>query len=363
MSMNTAFAARVARWQRLFGRRDLPWQGGRDPYPIWLAEIMLQQTQVVTARSYFARFKARFPDVRSLAAASLDEVLTLWAGLGYYARARNLHACARKVATELDGCFPTTAVGLAELPGIGRSTAAAIAAFAYGERVAILDGNVKRVLCRHFAIKGVPVGQVEKTLWTLAESLLPATADMAGYTQGLMDLGAMLCVRKNPRCVDCPLMESCLARQQGRVEELPTPRARPPKPRRAAVFLLITDGERILLQRRPPVGVWGGLLCPPEGLEWLSQRGLADCALQDLPPREHVFTHFRLEIRPLLCRVETMPVFADEPGLACLSLQAASSSGVPAPVMRLIGELTGVMAGDFSVEGTAAIKHPADAGQ
>jgi A/G-specific adenine glycosylase len=359
--MSAAFAARVVRWQRLCGRRDLPWQGEGDPYPIWLSEIMLQQTQVATVRGYFARFRARFPDVRALAAASLDDVLALWAGLGYYARARNLHACARMVATELGGRFPATAAGLAELPGIGRSTAAAIAAFAYGERAAILDGNVKRVLCRHFAIAGAPVGQVEKDLWALAEFLLPVAADMAGYTQGLMDLGAMLCVRKNPHCADCPLMESCLARRQGRVEELPTPRARPPKPRRATVFLLITDGERILLRRRPPVGVWGGLFCPPEGLEWLSQLGLADCVLQDLPPREHVFTHFRLEIRPILCRVKAMPVFAGGLGLECLSLQAASRSGVPAPVMSLLGELVGSLAGDSPGRGTAATKLPVDA--
>ncbi|MDR1890258.1 MAG: A/G-specific adenine glycosylase [Zoogloeaceae bacterium] len=339
--MKTAFASRIVRWQRLYGRHDLPWQAGCDPYPLWLSEIMLQQTQVTTALGYFSRFMARFPDVRSLAAASLDEVLSLWAGLGYYARARNLHASARKVATELGGRFPETAAGLVELPGIGRSTAAAIAVFAYGERAAILDGNVKRVLCRYFAIEGVPTGQREKDLWTLAESLLPTAADMRAYTQGLMDLGATRCVRKNPRCADCPLAEDCLARQQGRVETLPTPRARTEKPRRSAIFLLITDGEHILLQRRPPVGVWGGLFCLPEGLALLRQFGLSDCVCRDLPPREHVFTHFRLEIRPVLCRIAKMPVFAGESGLECLSLQEAARAGIPAPVARLLGELEG----------------------
>jgi A/G-specific adenine glycosylase len=334
--MDAAFSSRVVRWQRRCGRHDLPWQQGRDPYPVWLSEIMLQQTQVTTVLGYFSRFMARFPDVQALAAASLDEVLALWAGLGYYARARNLHACARKVVGELGGRFPSSAAGLVELPGIGRSTAAAIAAFAYGERAAILDGNVKRVLCRHFAISGVPVGQVEKDLWLLAESLLPASADMSAYTQGLMDFGATLCVRKNPRCAECPLAESCLAWQQGRVDVLPTPRARAEKPRRSAVFLLITDGKYILLQRRPPVGIWGGLFCLPEGMDLLQS---LDCEHQTLPPREHVFTHFRLEIQPVLCRVERMPVFVAESGLECLSLRAAAQAGVPAPVAKLLGEL------------------------
>ena len=331
--MTTDFATRLVRWQRLHGRHDLPWQNGRNPYPVWLSEIMLQQTQVTTVLGYFLRFMARFPDVQALAAASLDEVLALWAGLGYYARARNLHACARKVATELGGHFPATAASLAELPGIGRSTAAAIAAFAYGERAAILDGNVKRVLCRHFAIAGIPVGQVEKDLWRLAESLLPAAADMPAYTQGLMDLGATLCGRKNFHCADCPLVESCLAWQQGRVDVLPTPKARAEKPRRSAVFLLITDGKHILLQRRPPVDIWGGLFCLPEGRDLLQA---IECKCHELKTREHVFTHFRLEIQPILCRVEKMP---GEPGLECLSLQAAARAGIPAPVARLLGEI------------------------
>lgn len=337
----SGFAGRVVRWQRQSGRHGLPWQGGHDPYPIWLSEIMLQQTQVATVLPYFHRFMARFPDVQALAAAPLEEVLALWAGLGYYARARNLHACARQVVAQHGGCFPRSAAGLAELPGIGRSTAAAIAAFAYGERAAILDGNVKRVLCRHFAIEGVPVGQVEKFLWSLAESLLPERREMGAYTQGLMDLGATLCQRGRPHCESCPLAASCLARQQGRQESLPTPRPTKTQRRRQAVFLLLTDGKHVLLQRRPPSGIWGGLLSLPEGLDLLSRWGLNDLELEPLPPREHVFTHFRLEIRPLLGRVEALPPLAGEPGLSWLPLAEARTAGVPAPVARLLEESAG----------------------
>ncbi len=334
-----SFSARVVAWQRQAGRHDLPWQGGRDPYPIWLSEIMLQQTQVSTVLGYFQRFLERFPHVASLAAAPQEEVLALWAGLGYYARARNLHACAIRVVQEHGGRFPDTAAGLAALPGIGRSTAAAIAAFAYGERAAILDGNVKRVLCRHFAVEGVPVGAVEKSLWSLAETLLPASPEMGAYTQGLMDLGATLCLRRNPRCVPCPLGATCLARAQGRQDSLPTPKAARAQPRRQTVFLLLTDGREILLQRRPSTGIWGGLLALPEGLDLLPRLGLADRELLPLAPREHVFTHFRLEIQPLLCRVERLPAFAGEPGLVRLPLEEARQAGVPAPVARLLDEL------------------------
>lgn len=333
------FADQVVRWQRSSGRHCLPWQGGHDPYPIWLSEIMLQQTQVSTVLSYYERFMARFPRVEALARAPLEEVLALWAGLGYYARARNLHACARQVVECHGGCFPATAAGLAELPGIGRSTAAAIAAFAYGERAAILDGNVKRVLCRYFAIQGVPVGKVEKELWSLAESLLPESPDMGAYTQGMMDLGATLCQRGKPRCEACPLAETCLARQQGIQASLPTPKPAKAQRRREAVFLLLTDGEHVLLERRPGLGIWGGLLALPEGLDLLPRLGLMDLALEPLPVREHVFTHFRLEIRPLVCRVATMPALAGEPALLWLPLAEARDAGVPAPVARLLAEL------------------------
>ena len=303
-----SFARSLIDWQRQHGRRNLPWQGTRDAYRIWLSEIMLQQTRVAAVLHLFPRFVARFPDVRALAAAPLEAVLALWAGMGYYARARNLHLCARRIVTRHAGHFPRTAAELATLPGIGRSTAAAIAAFVSHERAAILDGNVKRVLCRHFAIEGAPVGAVEKTLWKQAESLLPAASDMPAYTQGMMDLGATLCTRRAPRCADCPLAASCLAFRQDRARSLPTHRARIAKPCRVARFLLISDGARVFLQRRPMTGVWGGLYALPEDLSLLPRLGLAHSLPLLLPPRVHTFTHFRLEIHPLLHQVTQMPV-------------------------------------------------------
>lgn len=306
---------------------------------VWLSEIMLQQTQVTTVIPYFHRFLKRFPDVATLAATPVDEVLALWAGLGYYARARNLHKCAVQVVEWHGGEFPRSSALLVELSGIGRSTAAAIAAFAWGERAAILDGNVKRVLCRYFAVEGQPVGVVEKSLWELAESLLPVASEMGTYTQGLMDLGATVCLRRNPRCGECPLQGGCVALKEGRQASLPTPKPGKAKVCREAVFLVITDGEYVLLERRPPTGIWGGLLSLPEGIALLPQLGLAGAELESLPPRKHVFTHFELEIQPLVCRVERMPVFAGEQALEWLPIDAAVNLGVPVPVSRLLGEI------------------------
>lgn len=336
------FSRSIAHWQRKAGRHDLPWQHSRDPYLVWLSEIMLQQTQARTVQPYFLRFQARFPDVHTLANAPLDEVLALWSGLGYYARARNLHDCARRVVEEHGGRFPSSARALAELPGIGRSTAAAIAVFAFGERAAILDGNVKRVFCRHFGIEGAPVGAVEKSLWTLAESLLPPAADMTAYTQGLMDLGATCCLPRHPRCDACPVATSCAAHQAGREMELPTPRTPRAKPQRSAVFLLVTDGERLFLQQRPPRGIWGGLYAPPEGTDWQTRLGLEANACHALPPREHVFTHFRLTIHPLLCRVECLPT-PPAPDWHVLTFDEARRAGIPAPVARLLDETENVL--------------------
>jgi A/G-specific adenine glycosylase len=337
-SGSPVFARAIIDWQRPHGRHDLPWQKTRDAYRVWLSEIMLQQTQVATAQGLFPRFVARFPDVQTLAAAPVEAVLALWAGMGYYARARNLHLCAREVVARHAGHFPQTAAALVKLPGIGPSTAAAIAAFVSHERAAILDGNVKRVLCRHFAIEGAPVGAVEKALWKQAEALLPAADDMPAYTQGLMDLGATLCTRRAPRCKDCPLHASCQAYEQNRVETLPTPRTPLAKPRRVAHFLLITDGARIFLQRRPMTGVWGGLYAPPEDAALLPRLGLADELPLSLPPRAHVFTHFCLEIRPLLYRILQMPILEDA-ALECLAITDALQAGVPAPVARLLREI------------------------
>jgi len=258
------FARRVIDWQRSHGRSDLPWQGTRDPYAIWLSEIMLQQTQVATVVPYYLRFRARFPDLGSLAAADEDAVLRLWSGLGYYSRARNLHRAAQAVVTQHAGAFPRELADIEALPGIGRSTAAAIAGFAFGARAAILDGNVKRVLARHFAIEGFPGERaVEQRLWQLAESLLPAK-DIEPYIQGLMDLGATVCTTRAPQCARCPVRASCAALAQNRVAELPAPRPRRVVPhRRTAMLVLRREGD-VLLQKRPAVGVWSRLWCFPE---------------------------------------------------------------------------------------------------
>ena len=331
------FAERVVAWQRAAGRHDLPWQNTRDPYRIWLSEIMLQQTQVATVIPYFQRFLDRFPTIEALADASPDVVSALWAGLGYYARGRNLHRCARQIVAVNGGKFPESIAQLRALPGIGRSTAAAIAVFACGSRAAILDGNVKRVLCRHFGVKGFPgLAAVDRELWLLAERLLPQ-GDIEAYTQGLMDLGATVCTRSRPRCGNCPLAESCLAKGEGRQGELPMARPRERLPERRATFVLISDGQRLLLERRPPTGLWGGLLVPPEGeaAAVLARLGLVGKRLQPLAPVRHAFTHFRLTLDPIFCRVQPASGIG-EPGLTWVPLDDAATAGVPAPIRKLI---------------------------
>ncbi|HEX6828533.1 MAG TPA: A/G-specific adenine glycosylase, partial [Burkholderiales bacterium] len=311
---NGEFARRLTAWQRRHGRRELPWQGTRDPYAIWVSEIMLQQTQVATVIPYYRRFLARFPDLASLAAAPEDEVLALWSGLGYYSRARNLHLSAQRVSERHGGAFPREARAIAGLPGIGRSTAAAIAAFAWGERGAILDGNVKRVLARCFGVEGYPgEPRVEGRLWELAEALLPERG-IEGYTQALMDLGATVCIRAKPRCGDCPVRTLCVARWEGRTAGLPSPRPRRALPRRETAMLLLLHKGEILLEKRPPAGIWGGMWClpeadPAEDASSVSRRryGAELSETRPLPPLEHGFTHFRLRIHPRLAQVVSMP--------------------------------------------------------
>lgn len=262
------FFPTLVRWQAEHGRHGLPWQGTRDPYRVWLSEIMLQQTQVSTVLAYYPRFLARFPDVQTLAAAPLDEVLTLWSGLGYYSRARHLHRCAQQVVAEWGGIFPERAADLETLSGVGRSTAAAIASFCFGEPVSILDGNVKRVLTRLLAFDGdLAVGTQEKALWALAQALVPATpepADMARYTQGLMDLGATVCTRSKPQCLLCPAQPLCAALAQGRPTAFPV-KTRKLLRRTEAWWLLVwqrADGA-LWLQPRPARGIWAGLFAFP----------------------------------------------------------------------------------------------------
>ncbi len=338
---NDTFAARVCAWQAAHGRHDLPWQG-RDAYAVWVSEIMLQQTQVETVIPYYQRFMARFPDLAALAAASIDEVLGLWSGLGYYARGRNLHRAAQEIVAQ-GGRFPTAFVAIAALPGVGRSTAGAIAALALGERHAILDGNVRRVLCRAFGVEGWP-GEtaVQARLWTLAEALLPDIADIRPYTQGLMDLGATLCTRSRPRCAECPLLDDCVAAREGRQAELPQARPRKLISMRHTALLILRQADQILLERRPSSGIWGGLWSLPEAepdlpAALVEQR--FDAALEELPEASafiHTFSHFRLNIRPRRFAVRRWPLCEALPGQIWLSLDDMDGAALPAPVRAIL---------------------------
>jgi len=306
---------------------------------------MLQQTQVATVIPYYTRFCGRFPDLAALAAAPLVDVLSLWAGLGYYARARNLHACARQVMERFDGRFPLDARTLAQLPGIGRSTAAAVAALCTGAREPILDGNVKRVLARHFAVEGdVSSAAVERLLWDRAASLLPASADMPAYTQGLMDLGATVCTRRAPKCDACPLARTCAARASGRAEQLPAARRRRETPARRAWALLALHEGRVLLQRRAPAGVWGGLYALPQfGSAAALRRAASEIdarpTLQALPPRRHAFTHFTLTLMPRRLDVRSRRPTVREDDFVWRPLAGIDSAPLPAPILALLREI------------------------
>ncbi len=340
------FAPRLVSWQQQHGRHDLPWQGTRDPYRIWLSEIMLQQTRVETVIPYYTRFLARFPDLAALAAADVDSVMARWAGLGYYSRARNLHAAAGRIAVEHGGCFPRRFEAILELPGIGRSTAAAIAAFAFGRRGAILDGNVKRVLARVFGIDGWPGEKaVESRMWDLAEALLPES-DIRAYTQGLMDLGATLCGRARPRCEICPFGDDCIANRQGRQGELPGARPRKTLPEKTTAMLILLHGGEILLEKRPAPGIWGGLWslpeCPADADPARAAASLGYRAeeARGRPAHVHTFTHFRLHIQPWLLPVQR-PFTAGEPGRLWLALDDLDGAALPAPVRRILEAMRG----------------------
>ncbi|WP_038099051.1 A/G-specific adenine glycosylase [Thioalkalivibrio sp. HK1] len=345
------FSKRLLAWYARHGRRDLPWQRDPTPWRVWVSEIMLQQTQVSVVRGYFDRFMARFPDVRALADAPPDDILGEWAGLGYYSRARNLHRAAISVRDRHAGTIPRSFESLLGLPGIGPSTAGAILALAHGDRHPILDGNVKRVLCRYHGIAGWP-GQsaIARTLWDLAERHTPHRR-VAAYTQAIMDLGATLCVRSHPKCTKCPLTEDCIARRRGLVSDLPTPRPKRTLPLRRTVFLVLRSSQgAFLLERRPPIGIWGGLWCFLEckidddpasicqerlGLRLKSKRALAK--------RVSTFTHFRLEITPIVMEVasDSIDRVADSNERRWYAKASAEDIGLPAPIRRLIDEVMG----------------------
>jgi A/G-specific adenine glycosylase len=338
-----SFATRLTAWQREHGRHDLPWQSTRDAYRIWLSEIMLQQTQVATVIPYYERFVASFPDVRALAAAPLDRVLEHWSGLGYYRRAHHLHAAARAIVERHGGAFPRDARTIAALPGIGRSTAAAIAAFAFGTRGAILDGNVRRLLARHRGVAGYPgETRVEKALWRQAEALLPHW-DIETYTQALMDLGATVCTHAAPRCGECPVATDCIARREGRIAELSSPRPKKKLPQRTVRVLLIERAGAILFEKRPASGIWSGLWSLPEiavdddVARYCKARFATDVVFGEaLGPIEHGFTHFRLTIHPQKIAVRKWPARAEAPGLVWLTRDDALAAALPAPIKALI---------------------------
>jgi len=336
------FSSRVIRWQQKHGRHDLPWQGA-DAYRVWLSEIMLQQTQVATVIPYFQHFVASFPDIAALAAATEERVLALWSGLGYYSRARNLHRSAQLIAQRHEGKFPHRFDDMLALPGIGRSTAAAISALVFQQRQAILDGNVKRVLARHLAISGwTGDKKIEAELWRHAEARLPEQ-DIASYTQGMMDLGATLCSRSKPRCAECPVRDDCAAYRQGSVAQLPVPRTRRPVPEKHSTFLLLLNGADILLEKRPGSGIWGGLWCPPQFDD--VEEALSYCARQyateasqaiEMPKFSHSFTHFKLHISPLHVRLEHLPLRAQQANSQWLNVNAALQAAIPAPVRKML---------------------------
>jgi A/G-specific adenine glycosylase len=338
------FAQRVANWQQSHGRHSLPWQGTRDAYRIWLSEIMLQQTQVDTVIGYYNRFLQRFPTLETLARASLDDVMPYWAGLGYYTRARNLHRCAVELASHWNGRFPPDADQIASLPGIGRSTAAAIAAFAYGQRTPIMDGNVKRVFARYFGIEGqTSASATEKELWALAQAAVeqaPCDLSMAGYTQGLMDLGATCCTRNKPGCEQCPLQQHCYARQAARQHELPARRQRKAIPERSCAVLVLQHGASVLVQKQPSPGIWGGLWSLPrfDDSQMLLQAGSSiapDAQAMRLAGFQHVFSHFRLNIDPWLLKT-TNHIAEPQADQRWLALNQVTDAALPAPIKKLL---------------------------
>ena len=340
------FSTRIIAWQKRHGRRDLPWQNTRDPYRIWLSEIMLQQTQVATVIPYFARFLEKFPTLRDLARASEDEVLALWSGLGYYSRGRNLLRAAQIVAEKFSGEFPKGMNDILALPGVGQSTAAAISAFAFGERQAILDGNVKRVFARQFGVAGFPgEKKIETKLWSVANEALPKK-NIESYTQGLMDLGATVCLRTRPLCLACPVEESCIAKREGRIKELPTPRPRKAVPEKSSTMLIIAHAGEVLLEKRPPTGVWAGMWCFPELINGASPRdvcrdryGLETKPLKPWGVLQHGFTHFKLSITPQPITVQKKLARAAEPGVMWLSIKDALVAAIPKPVRELLIKL------------------------
>ena len=345
------FASRVLDWFDQHGRKDLPWQQDINPYRVWLSEIMLQQTQVATVIPYFQRFTTELPTVEALAAAPVDRVLHLWTGLGYYARARNLHRAATIVANDLDGRFPDTVEGLAQLPGIGLSTAGAIVSIAFRQRAPILDGNVKRVLARHRAVAGWPgSGAVLDNLWAISEEVTPRRR-AADYTQAIMDLGATLCTRSRPRCGDCPVQADCQALANNDIAAYPGRKPRKVLPVKTTLLLVFRDAsDRVLLEQRPPSGIWGGLWSFPEAdghddIDGIANRlGLRVGDMHSAPPRRHTFSHYHLDYTPVYIQARRAGRVS-EGGSLWADPATPGDIGLPAPVAAMLEALAPGSAG------------------
>ena len=346
---NDQFAQRLLQWFAAHGRHTLPWQVNPTPYRVWVSEVMLQQTQVATVIPYYARFMARFPDVEALAAAPLDEVLHLWTGLGYYARARNLRNCAQVLVAQHGGDFPNQLADVMALPGIGRSTAGAILALSRGQPHSILDGNAKRVLARAFGIAGDPGSKsVLEALWHQADACTPDD-EVAHYTQAIMDLGATLCTRVRPACTRCPMTSRCVAALEGRQMELPGRKLKRNRPSREATLLIAQTGGNgdtaVLLERRPISGVWGGLWSPPqfasdsEALAWCAKEFGDANESRALSPIDHAFTHFDLRLKPLLVQGSATPQVLERDDRLWYRLDSPPRVGLPQPILQLLERL------------------------
>jgi len=343
------FAQRLLEWFAVHGRHSLPWQINPTPYRVWVSEVMLQQTQVATVIPYYARFMARFPDIDALASAPLDEVLHLWTGLGYYARARNLQACANVLAAQHGGVFPNQLEQVMALPGIGRSTAGAILALSRGIRHPILDGNAKRVLARVFGIAGDPSSKTAlAALWRQADACTPHQ-EVAAYTQAIMDLGATVCTRARPACVRCPMNTDCVAAREERQQELPGKKLRRLRPSRETTLLIAQtgggDSAAVLLERRPSTGLWGGLWSPPQfanesdAMAWCAREFGEAGESEALAPIEHAFTHFDLRLKPLRVRGTPLRQVLDGADRIWYRLDAPPRVGLPQPILQLFKRL------------------------
>lgn len=360
-----SFSKAVIDWQKQFGRHTLPWQNTHDAYRVWLSEIMLQQTQVTAVISYYQKFLQKFPHVTDLASAPSEEVMALWSGLGYYTRARNLHQCAKIIVAQYQGQFPSDPVLLQALPGIGRSTAAAVSAFSYGTKAAILDGNVKRVFARVFGIDAYPgLKVIEDNLWLRAQALLP-DSEIQSYTQGLMDLGATLCTRSKPDCARCPLQNRCIAHTTQRTDQLPVRKPKKEQKEKQATMLVIVHAEQVLLEMRPDSGIWGGLYSLPEldGMQHIdvsssqkitiqnpqllhaeSERFVAQFGEVDnkyvMQHIVHGFTHFKLHITPLCLTLKSKHTHIAQPRYSWHALNTIQDVALPAPIKTLLLSLT-----------------------